>query len=362
MSEKIPVKNIYYMLSYAFHVLQEQGYKSVETEEFENAVELCAAILIRGVTLQLKRGLGRSYISETDALSSPKGKIDISESIKRQTMLKQRLICNYDDFSVNHRMNQILRSTMELLLRSRLSAKRKKELRKLMVYFGDIETVDLYSVNWKMNFNRNNQSYQMLMSICYLIFKGLLQTSCDGSTRLMDFLDDQTMNQLYENFLFEYFKQEHKDIKVSAPVLQWQLDNDMKDLLPRMETDVVLTKGNTILILDAKFYGEALQKNQFGQYKNKSGNLYQIFTYVKNKQYELMLDNQKRLAKGKELVDYKLSGMLLYAMTTEEIHPNQDYQMSGNQISVKSLDLNCDFKEIRTQLDGIVTKYFGEEQ
>ena len=357
----IPVKNVYYMLSYAFRVLQENGYKSVETEEFENAVELCAAILIRGTTLQLKRGLGRSYISETDALSSPKGKFDIAESVKRQTMLKHRLICNFDEFSVNHKMNQILRSTMELLLRSRLSAGRKKEIRKLLVYFGDVETIDLYSVNWRMPFNRNNQSYQMLMSICYLIFKGLLQSSCDGSTRLMDFLDDQTMNRLYENFLFEYFKQEHKEIKVSAPVLQWQLDDDMRDLLPRMETDVVLTKGNTILILDAKYYNEALQK-QYGQYKNKSGNLYQIFTYVKNKQYELMLENQTRIAEGKTPIDYKLSGMLLYAMTDEELHPNQDYRMSGNLISVKSLDLNCDFKEIRRQLDNIVKTYFGEDE
>ena len=347
------------MLSYAFRVLQEQGYKSVETEEFENAVELCAAILIRGVTLQLKRGLGRAYIPQTDALSSPKGKIDISESIKRQTMLKKRLICSYDEFSVNHKMNQILRATMELLLRSRLSAVRKKELRKLLVYFGEVDTVDLYSVNWKMSFHRNNQSYQMMMSICYLIFKGLLQTSCDGSTRLMDFLDDQTMNALYENFLFEYFKQEHKEIEVSAPVLQWQLDDGMNDLLPRMETDVVLSRGSTIVILDAKHYSQALQL-QYGKYKNKSGNLYQIFTYVKNKQYELMMKNQERLAEGKEPISYNVSGILLYAMTDEEIHPNQDYKMSGNQISVKSLDLNCDFSEIRRQLDAIVERYFGE--
>ncbi|MCI7737978.1 MAG: 5-methylcytosine-specific restriction endonuclease system specificity protein McrC, partial [Lachnospiraceae bacterium] len=58
----IAIKNIYYMLSYAFQVLREQGYKSIATEEFDNTAELCAAILSRGISIQIKRGLGREYL------------------------------------------------------------------------------------------------------------------------------------------------------------------------------------------------------------------------------------------------------------------------------------------------------------
>ena len=43
----ICIQNIYYMLSYAFQVLNEDGYKQVATEEFENTAELCAAILFK---------------------------------------------------------------------------------------------------------------------------------------------------------------------------------------------------------------------------------------------------------------------------------------------------------------------------
>ena len=35
----IRIKNIYYMLSYAFQVLNEQGYKQIKTEEFETIME-----------------------------------------------------------------------------------------------------------------------------------------------------------------------------------------------------------------------------------------------------------------------------------------------------------------------------------
>ena len=354
----IPVKNIYYMLSYAFRVLREQEYRNVATEEFDNVLELYAAILIRGVTLQVKRGLGRSYIAETDELASPRGKFDLARSIKEQSLRKKRLVCTYDEFSVDFPMNQILRSTVELLLRSQLSAARKKELRKLMVYFGEVSSIDLYSVNWNMRFHRNNQSYRMLIAVCHLIFKGLLQTEEEGPVRMMSFLDDRTMNLLYENFLYEYFRQEHPELRVSAPVIRWQLDDDMRDFLPRMETDVYLTRGDRILILDAKFYNQAMQV-QYGKYKNRSGNLYQIFTYVKNKQYELELENEVRKKAGDAPLDFQVAGMLLYAMTDEEVHPNQEYRMSGNLISVKSLDLNQEFSRIRRQLDDIAEDYFG---
>lgn len=42
----IPVQNIYYMLSYAFKILHKQEYKRIATEEFKNAADLLAEIMI----------------------------------------------------------------------------------------------------------------------------------------------------------------------------------------------------------------------------------------------------------------------------------------------------------------------------
>ena len=121
----IPVQNIYHMLAYAFQILREQGYKSIATEEFHNVAELCAAILSKGISGQLKRGLGREYIEKTEALSTVHGRIDISESIRTQSIHKQQLVCTYDDFSVNSYLNRIIKTTMELLLRADISKARK---------------------------------------------------------------------------------------------------------------------------------------------------------------------------------------------------------------------------------------------
>ena len=249
----IRIQNIYYMLAYAFQVLNEQGYKNIATEEFDNTAELCAAILARGISTQVKRGLGKEYIPQTEALSSLRGKLDISESIKTQTFLKKQMICSYDDFSVNSVMNRIIKSTVLILLKGDISKSRKKELRKLMVFFDDVDVIDLYSVNWNMQYNRNNQTYRMLISICYLVFKGLLQTQSDGTTKLMDFLDEQRMHRLYEKFILEYYRKEHPELTTNASQIPWQLDDDFGDMLPVMQTDIMLTKDEKTLIIDAKF-------------------------------------------------------------------------------------------------------------
>ena len=344
----IPIRNIYYMLSYAFHVLSEQGYKNIATEQFDNVAELCAAILSKGVSLQLKRGLGREYIEETDSLSSLRGRIEISESIKTRSLLKRQLVCSYDDFSENSYMNRIIKTTMQLLLHADIAKARKKELRKLLVYFGNVDLLDVHTINWKIQYNRNNQTYRMLISVCYLVIKGLLQTNTDGTTRLMDFLDEQRMCRLYEKFILEYYRKEFPKLTVNASQIPWALDDGINDMLPVMQTDIMLTQGNRVLIIDAKYYGHTTQ-TQYDIHTLHSANLYQIFTYVKNKEAELAN------------VPHEVSGMLLYARTDEAVQPNNSYQMSGNKISVRTLDLNREFSEIAAQLNAIVAEHFSGE-
>ncbi len=341
----IRVQNIYYMLAYAFQVLNEQGYKNIETEKFKNTAELFAAILSHGISLQIKRGLRKDYVVKTEPLSTLRGKIDISDSLKSQAFIRKQLICSYDDFTVNTCMNRIIKSTVDLLLRADISKARKKTLKKLMVFFTDVDLINLHTVNWNLQYNRNNQSYRMLLAVCYLVVKGLLQTQTDGKTKLMDFLDEQRMHRLYEKFILEYYRKEFPQFNANASLISWQLDDDVSDKLPIMQTDIMLAQGEKILIIDAKYYSRTMQI-QFDKYTLHSGNLYQIFTYVKNKEAELS---------GQP---HEVAGMLLYAKTDEIVYPDKDYRMSGNRISVRTLDLDCDFEVIKKQLNEIVEEYF----
>lgn len=342
----IPIKNIFYMLSYAFQVLNEQGFKSIQAEKFDNIADLCAAILAKGVSRQLKQGISREYIEHSEQLSALRGRIEITESVKARTMLKRQMVCTYDDFSTNSYLNQIIKTTMGLLIRSDIAKSRKKELRKLLVFFGEVDTLDPYMINWSQQYNRNNQMYRMLISICYLVIKGLLQTNSDGSVKLMDFIDEQRMCRLYEKFILEYYKKEFPQIKVSASQIPWIVDDGVFEMLPIMQSDVTLEYGDKVLIVDAKYYAHNMQL-QYDTYSIHSGNLYQIFTYVKNKAAELNDSNKT------------VSGLLLYAKTDDLTQPSNTYKMSGNIIGVGTLDLSCDFVTIASQLNSVVEQFIG---
>lgn len=88
-------------------------------------------------------------------------------------------------------------------------------------------------------------------------------------------------------------------------------------------------------------------QKQYDKYSLHSGNVYQIFTYVKN------LDAAQT---------GNVSGLLLYAKTDEEITPDGKVKMGANWIGAKTLDLNSDFKTIADQLDRIVGDFLQKKE
>lgn len=341
----IKVQNIYYMLAYAFQVLNEDSYSNVAAEEFDHASDLLAAILSKGISNQIRRGLGREYLSRRDELSSPGGKIDISASVKQRSLLKKKLVCEFDVFSENAYINQILKTTAMLIIRSSdVGVERKKELKKLMLYFANVDEYEPRRITWSgIKYHRNNATYKMLINICYLIVEGMLQTEQGGSKKLSRFLDDQRMHKLFERFVLEYYRKHYPRYSVSAAQIDWITDDGMVEYLPMMQTDITIESAEKILIIDTKYYGKTMQQSSFYDTRTiHSSNLYQIFTYVKNKD---------KTGSG------NVSGVLLYAKTDEAITPDYDYMMSGNRISVKTLDLDTDFPMIEYQLERLVDKH-----
>lgn len=333
------------MLAYAYKLLNQKAYKDLASEEFQNTADMLSAILVKGAKTEIKRGLNRNYIPFSEETSSLRGRIDISASIKSQTLLKKKMICSFDEFYMNIILNQIIKSTLILLIKSDIPSTRKKEIKKLLVFFQEVDEIDLYNVEWKFIYNRNNQNYQMLISICQLIVDGLIVSTSRGEKRLMDFFDDQKMHTLYEKFILEYYRKEFPFLSINSKQIPWQIDDGKRDFLPIMQSDITISDDKNVLIIDAKYYSRIGQSN-YNTDKIRSNNLYQIFTYVKNKDYELK-DSDKFI-----------SGMLLYAKTDEGFYPDYVYKMSGNKIAVKTLDLSLSFKSISQQLDDIIYDYF----
>ena len=314
-------------------------------EEFENIHDMFAAILGKGVASQLKQGLYREYILQEEELSVLRGKLNIQGTIRNKIQHKQKLSCEYDELSENNLLNQILKTTMQVLVRQKtVKQEHKVVLKKNLVFFDNVDVIEPGQIKWdRIRYQKNNQSYRMLMNVCYLVITGLILSTDKGEVKLATFLDDRAMHSLYEKFILEYYRYHHPEYKANPDTIPWDIDDGMIEFLPAMVTDITLKYGGRTLIIDAKYYAHTMQ-SQYDVQSIHSGNLYQVFTYVKN----LDKNNTGNVA-----------GMRLYAKTQEQITPNNKYSMGGNTIWVKTLDLNLPFSQIAEQLEKIAGDYFG---
>ena len=338
----ILIRNIYYMLAYAFQELRQNNYAEIEGEKFDDIYDLFAEIIARGISYQLKQGLYREYVARNESMQTVRGKIDINGTISNRMRNKQQIVCNYDELSENNIYNRILLTTATTLIKhSDVKKEKKSKLKQLMLFFQNVQSIDLHAIRWNaLRFDRNNKNYRMLLYLCYFIINEWLMTTEEGKFKMRGFSDDH-MERLFEKFILEYYRRHHPETKAKAAQIAWNIVEEATDtsVLPIMKTDVFLSIGQRTLIIDTKYYTN-IMRQYYGKEKLRTAHLYQINTYVT--QYD-------------KAHQYNVDGMLLYAKTKEDIiDDTQVVLQDGYRLYVRSLDLNNDFDTIKKRLESFV--------
>ena len=101
----ILIRNIYYMLAYAFQELKQNNYAEMEGEAFDDIYDLFAEILSKGISYQLKQGLFREYVSHNESLLTVRGKISMSDTIRNRMRNDQQINCNFDTLTEDNIYN-----------------------------------------------------------------------------------------------------------------------------------------------------------------------------------------------------------------------------------------------------------------
>ena len=79
--------------------------------------------------------------------------------------------------------------------------------------------------------------------------EGMLLSTDSGEYKLASFIDEQRMNRLYEKFILEYYAKECPQVTATASQVPWALDDGLGTMLPVMQSDIMLTRGNEVLII-----------------------------------------------------------------------------------------------------------------
>lgn len=336
--DNIVIRNIYYMMAYAFRALDLKEYERLKTEDFEEVDDLLAAILAIGMAAQQRRGYERGYLPEEEDLASVRGRIDMRQTARNEMARRQKAHCIYDEFTEDTQKNRILKATARILATSaNVDPARRRALKRCLIYMGDVSNVVTSRIDWKrLRYNCNNSSYLMLMNVCFMVLNGLILTTDAGDKNAASFMNNQELHALYEKFLREYFRRHHPAIRVSAKEIDNGIEN-APSFLPKLCTDITLERGKKMLIIDAKCYGRILTL-RYGNEKLSAANRNQILSYVLHAAYANELD---------------VSGMLLYAQTEKERRMCETWNELGHEFHCRTLDLNREFREIAAELDKI---------
>jgi 5-methylcytosine-specific restriction enzyme subunit McrC len=333
----IPIKNIYYLLSYAWNKLEESELVDVSAEDESDLLNLLGRVLLNGTKTLLKRGIDRQYLTENEVYQGIKGKVNITDSLRKNLFSKGLSVCEFDELSADILPNQILKTTLQNLIQiPNISPNLKHEIRAIIYRLHKVnETVLTDFIFHQVQINRNNSFYAFLLNISESIYQNLLMNEETGHFLFKDFLrDERQMARLFEEFIRNFYKIEVPEAKVFREDLRWKMAGETHHFLPKMQTDISIKINDRKLIIDAKYYKETLQK-YYDSEKIHSQHLYQLFAYLKNQEDEMA------------------EGILIYPTVQKSL--SLAYTHEGHTIRIETLNLNQDWRGVKAGLLRIIS-------
>jgi 5-methylcytosine-specific restriction enzyme subunit McrC len=334
----VPVQNIYYLLCYAWERLEARellGTGSIPGNRVEN---LLGHVLNRGVSHLIRQGLDRGYLSFQEEGRRIRGKLLISETIKRTLLQRGKVACEIDDLSYDVPHNQVIKAAMNALIElPSLDDGIRMHLRDHCQRMHQVSDVSLTPRAFRtVQLSQNLARYAFLVRISHLIAHCLFPDERTGRTRFHPFTaDERMMGYLFEEFVRNFLRREQEYFAVEGRTVPWDaIAANESDLgwLPQMRLDVFLSSPSQRVVIECKYYATPYQ-SRFGNKKLISGHLYQLLTYL----------SQLEATEGP-----KPTGLLLYADTG--LGHRLSYELGGYQILVRSLNLAQDWWGIRGDL------------
>lgn len=351
---EIPVRNIYYLLSYAWNKLEEAERLEVSISDYKDSLNLFIRLLVAAVNHLFKKGLGRSYIDVSEDYVGIKGKLNFKASLDKQLFKQGIANCNFDEFSSNVLQNRILKSTLRLITKlDAIDLQLRREVWSCLYHFHGVDEIDLQLHHFQqVRIHRNNTEYDFPIRVAQLIVENIVLDEQSGKFSFKDFTrNEKTMASLFEDFVRNFYAREQSYYQVRREDIRWEAEalygSDLS-LLPRMQTDISLESSTHKIIIDTKYYKETLSIHYDTQ-KFHSNNLYQIYSYLNNVEKD-----------SRNFKNAMCDGMLLYPTTGREI--DASYKIGKHKIRIATVNLGDDWGSISHRLLSFLEKSTKEDK
>ena len=335
---QIPIRNIYFLLSYAWKYYKPNDIRKIDEKDFTNDTEFFAEIFDLTLSKYVKKGLHRDYVEKAETIKTIKGKVDFNSTLKTLGFRSKQIDCIYDEYSSNNSINQLIYSTIHIILKSKISGELKKSLKKKIVFFNNVSRVKIDKQLLKtIRPVRGNSTLNFLINISKYIYYNLGFDEKDGKYDLGDFVKNKMgMAAVFENFALNFYKSKLLNSEVRSELIKW--DSETEDSkYPTMKTDITIRNKYKVTVIDTKYYDNMFQYHYLNIDKPKfrSGNICQLYTYLNN------------LKEDKEI-----EGMLLYPNTKSTVR--NERIVSGKKIMINNINLNQEWTKIEEEMLDLV--------
>ena len=168
-------------------------------------LEIFISMFLCELEALVKKGIKSDYVALEENLNFLKGKLNINEQIKRNSVHKERFYVGYSEFLSDIKINRIIKTTLKFLYKKSNSSKNQQKIRELLFIFDEVsECEDYKNFFAKLVINRQVKHYEQTLLWCKIFLLNNSFTPHKGDDLALALLFD--MNALFESYVGNFIK------------------------------------------------------------------------------------------------------------------------------------------------------------
>ena len=230
-------------------------------------LEIFISMFLSELEALVKREIKSDYVPLEDNLNFLKGKLNINEQIKRNSIHKERFYVGYREFLSDIKINRIIKTTLKFLYKKSNSSKNQQKIRELLFIFDEVLECDDYKNFFaKLVINRQVKHYEQTLLWCKIFLLNNSFTPHKGDDLGFALLFD--MNALFESYVGNFIKK-----SFPGTILQHSEKHLVED--PKS------FKLRPDIFLEGKFIADTKWKIISSSNDISQADLYQLYAYGK---------------------------------------------------------------------------------
>ncbi len=208
-SNKEAVENSKRILLRMLKTLKNHPFKNINIANLKSInlplLEIFISMFLDEVSKLIKIGIKSDYVEFEDNLKFLKGKLKISEQIRKNIVHKERFYVCYQEFSIDRAENRLIKSTLEFLYKCSKTSRNQRLIREYLFIFDEISSSSDINADFsRLKLNRQTKHYEQALLWSKIFLQNKSFSPYRGNDVAFALLFD--MNTLFESYVGNFIK------------------------------------------------------------------------------------------------------------------------------------------------------------